>query len=365
MDMPEVGEKIGPLPIWAWVLVGGGVILVVAKLGHSGTSTAGTVLGGLGGGTPIINGVDPQQAAADREKVVADAITKQQGADKTIFDQAQAAAQSAYDAFKAQADQALADLRAADAQALAQSQAADNANLAAQGTGFLAQLAALKDQLAGAIAAGKAEADRLRAFYANEEAGIRSQDQSKLTSVTNDFMAKLAGANTTIAQLRAQIAAGGGGSGGTPPQTPPTIPQQVIKTAEEWATQARVIYGSSWHWGNDVRLAAGTVIDQGWALPVAYNGTHDLVQIQTNAGNESAAARVGRWVAEVMSGNPAADVNAVARAQIARLGADALDSAGAGNITMDQAGQILWPYGFDFAPVWNDIVALRKARGKI
>lgn len=349
MDMPDVGEKIGPLPVWAWALLGGGLILIAAKIGHSGGG--GTVVTSLGGGTPIVNGVDPQQAASDREKAVADAITKQQGADQTILDQVKSQMQATIDSITQQGQQALADLRAQDAQALAASQAADNANLASQRTGFLAQIAALKDQIAAAIKAGQ------DAVTATHNQDLATQD--KIVS----------GLQATIDSLRAQLSQaqqGGGSGGGTAPpaSNPNPFNFQAPTTAAGWAAQAASLFGVVFQWSQS-RLEAGSIVPQGWTLPVAYNGVHDLVRISTGGGTENAAARVSRWVADAMSTNPGGDPTAAARVAITRLGADALDSAGVGNISQDEAGQILWSYGFDFGPVWQDIVALRRQRGTI
>lgn len=132
-----------------------------------------------------------------------------------------------------------------------------------------------------------------------------------------------------------------------------------------WAQLRDMLGGLGNKYGDgQTRLNAGNDTGYGFVLPVAYNGDHDNLGLPyANGSGESSAMRVARWVAQYMADHLSANPVDVAREAVARLGADALDSAQAPiDIAQDAAGQILWDYGFDFGPVFGRIREIRSAR---
>lgn len=78
MELPDVSEKIGPLPMWGWILLGGGALFGLAALGRGGGGGGGgLVVQGGGAATPIVNGIPVEVAAAN--------LARQREADKTLF----------------------------------------------------------------------------------------------------------------------------------------------------------------------------------------------------------------------------------------------------------------------------------------
>jgi len=308
MDMPDVGEKVGPLPLWGWIAGGGVILAAVFLLGNRG--------GGGGGGTaavPVIGSVGAGGVTSGTlDTAVAAARAQEQAAGRTLL------------------EQMAAEGRAALAAAVTEAQAASAAALAGQAAQQQRQL------------------DEMRAAdQAEDDAFSRLIEQLRATAA--EQAAKIA---ELVKQLSPQPQQPTPQQPQTPQSPDPFADQPAWWTAGLKPGQSRNIltlavqnFASVWRpwesWmkgggssrGGTLTEAGKTIyrllpkgLDTGYGfkLPVAYDGNADKSRFSYNGKNtESAWERVWRWTNEYMRQHPNADPGDVFDLMVRRLASDA------------------------------------------
>lgn len=306
MDMPDVGEKVGPLPLWGWI-AGGGVILAAIFLlgnrggGGGGGTTAVPVIGSVGGGGVTSGTLDAAVAAARAQE---------QAAGKSLL------------------EQMAAEGRAALAAAVTETQAASAAALAGQQAATQKQLAEMKAADQVEDDAFTALIERLRAQAAEQAAKI-----AELVKQLAPQPQQPAPQQPQTPQSPASDQPAWWTAGLKPGQSRNILTLAVQNFASVWRPWESWMKGGGSSRGGTLQEAGKTIyrllpkgLDTGYGfkLPVAYDGNADKSRFAYNGKNtESAWERVWRWTNEYMAKHPNADPADVFDLMVRRLASDA------------------------------------------